>query len=224
MKRLAVATAAALLAVPGLFAQDPVQVSVANHKVEIENAQVRVLRAKLGPGEKVPMHQHPESVMIFLTDVHQKITTSDGTVQEFRRTRGATSHQMEVRHAEESLSDLPLEVIIIELKPGARPAQTSSLSPEFDPVKIDPKYHSVDFENERVRVLRTVLDPNIQSPLHEHPSYVVVYLTDLHTKMTYPNPDNVRQAGDVAFRSGPFKHSTVNVGARRAEEIQVELK
>ena len=53
----------------------------------------------------------------------------------------------------------------------------------LDPVKLDPKYHTVDFENERVRVLRTVLEPHIKSPLHEHPSYVVVYITELHTTM-----------------------------------------
>ena len=156
MKRAAVAIAAALFAVPCLFAQAPVQVSLENHKVEIENAQVRVLRAKLGPREKVPMHRHPESVLVFLTDVHEKITTSDGTVQEFRRTKGATSYLMEVTHTEENLSDRPLEVIIIELKPGAGPAQTSSLSPDFDPVKINDQQKS-----NRERYARRILESNL---------------------------------------------------------------
>ena len=223
MRRFAVAVAATLFAVPFVFAQDPVKVSPGNFKVEVDNPQVRVLRATLGPHEKVPMHQHEESVLVLLTDVHEKFTAPDGSVQEARRKKGETAHRMPVTHTEENLSDQPLEAVIIEFKPGAGPFHTP-LSPEFDPVKIDSEYHTVDFENERVRVLRTVLMPGIQSPMHEHPSYVVVYLTALHTKMTYPNPDNVRVAGEVGFRVGPFKHSTVNVGTERAEEIQVELK
>ena len=40
-------------------AQDPVKVDSAHHKVELENAQVRVLRITLDPGAKTPVHEHP---------------------------------------------------------------------------------------------------------------------------------------------------------------------
>jgi len=93
-------------------------------------------------------------------------------------------------------------------------------------VKIDPKYHLVALENARVRAIRTILEPGIKSPLHEHPHYVVVYLTELHTMMTLGDGrevDNPRHAGDVAWRDY-MKHSTLNVGKQTAVEIQVELK
>jgi quercetin dioxygenase-like cupin family protein len=84
----------------------------------------------------------------------------------------------------------------------------------------------VDFENDHVRILRTVLEPHIKSPMHAHPAYVVVYLTDLHTKMTFPDGtvnDNRRKRGDIAWRDA-LQHSTENVEDQHAEEIQVEMK
>jgi beta-alanine degradation protein BauB len=62
-------------------AQDPMQVSP-DYKAEIENNWVRVLRVKRGPHGKTPMHQHPASVLVFLTDYHQKVTGADGKVRE----------------------------------------------------------------------------------------------------------------------------------------------
>jgi hypothetical protein len=62
--------------------------------------------------------------------------------------------------------------------------------------------------------------------MHEHPPYVVVYLTDLHTTMAMNDGrlvDNVRRKGVVAWRYF-MAHSTENIGSVKAMEIQVELK
>src|SRR5688500_14521402 len=52
-----------------LLAQDPVHVDAKHYKVVAENNDVRVLRIKYGPGEKSVMHFHPESAVVFLTDI-----------------------------------------------------------------------------------------------------------------------------------------------------------
>ncbi len=193
--------------------------------VLLDNERVRVLRVTLGPHEKAPVHSHPESVVVYVSEAHEKITTPDGKVQEVRRKAGETSHSMPMAHAEENLSDQPLEFVLIEMK--KKPAGSSTYTfPADDPVKIDSKYHTVDFENDQVRVLRTVLEPHIKAPMHSHPAYVVVYLTNLHTKMAFPDGtvnDNRRKKGDVAWRDA-LKHSTENVEDQHAEEIQVEMK
>jgi quercetin dioxygenase-like cupin family protein len=96
----------------------------------------------------------------------------------------------------------------------------------LDPVKLDPLHHLVPFENNRVRVLHTILEPHLKSPMHEHPHYVVVYLTELHTTMILGDGkpvDNVRHPGEIAWRDF-MKHETENLGERRAVEIQIELK
>jgi quercetin dioxygenase-like cupin family protein len=128
------------------------------------------------------------------------------------------------RDAQENLSDHPVEFVLVELKPGAPEAKGWPV--ELDPVKLNPAHEQVLFENARVRVLRTILEPHLKGPAHDHPSYVVVYLTELHTTMTLADGnqvDNPRHPGEVAWRD-PYRHATENVGDRTAVEIQIELK
>jgi uncharacterized RmlC-like cupin family protein len=204
------------LAATSLAAQEPVP--------EIENNWVRVLRVKRSPHAKAPMHEHPASVIVFLTDYHQRIRGADGKSQEVTHKAGDVSYGDAVKHSEENLSDQPLEAVVIELKP--RPPDFKPKPITLDPVKLDPEHHLVPLENDRVRVLRTILEPHLKSPLHEHPHYVVVYLTVLHTTMTLGDGrtvDNPRRPGEIAWRDA-LQHVTENIGDRTAMEIQVELK
>jgi len=174
--------------------------------VEIDNAWVRASRVSLAPHEKLPMREYAARVIVYLNKA------------------GDTAYFEAGKRAEENMSNNPLEEVIIEFKPGAPKPTSPPIT--LDPVKLDPKYHTVDFENDRVRLLRTVLEPHIKSPMHEHPPYVVVYVTELHTTMALSDGrlvDNVRKRGEVAWRDA-MKHSTENVGNQTAMEIQVELK
>jgi quercetin dioxygenase-like cupin family protein len=188
-------------------------------KVEIENAWVRVLRVKQGPHEKSPERQHPDSVAVYLTAIHQRV---NGV--EVGHKSGDVAWLEAAKNTEENLSDRPLEYVLVELKPGAPKAKGWPVA--LDPVKLSPAHELVPFENDRVRVLRTILEPHLKGPTHDHPSYVVVYLTELHTTMTLADGkqvDNPRRPGEVAFRE-PYRHTTENVGDRTAVEIQIELK
>ena len=213
-----------ILAAATAAAQDPAKVDPAIVKVEIDNQWVRVLRVKEGPHQKLAMHEHPASIAVYLTDVHQRTTGADGKVQEVTRKAGKVGYRDAVKHADENLSDRPLEAVLIELKPGAPKVKTAPIT--LDPVKLDPEHHPVALENERVRVLRTILEPHVKAPTHEHPHYVVVYLTELHTAMKMSDGkivDNRRRAGELAWRDA-LKHETENIGDKTAMEIQVELK
>lgn len=64
------------------MAQDPVKVDAKHYTVEFENAQVRVLRVKVGPHEKSVMHRHPNAVAIFLTDVNGKFSFPKAPAQD----------------------------------------------------------------------------------------------------------------------------------------------
>jgi quercetin dioxygenase-like cupin family protein len=190
--------------------------AAAQSKVEIENDWVRVLRVKQDPHERTPEQQHPDSVAVYLTDVANH-KAGDVAWLEATKPPAATD-------AQENLSDHPVEYVLVELKPGAPKAKGWPVA--LDPVKIDPAHHLVPIENARVRVLRTILEPHLQGPTHDHPSYVVVYLTELHTTMTMADGkqvDNPRRPGEIAWRD-PYRHTTENVGDRTAVEIQIELK
>ena len=212
------------LAPAPVAAQDPAKISPKDNKVEIENAWVRVLRVKRGPHEKTPMHEYPASVVVHLTDYHQRITGADGKVQIVSRNAGEVSYTDAVKHAEENLSDQPFEAVVVELKPGVPKGLSWPLP--LDPVRLDPRYHIVLFENDRVRVIRTILEPHIKSPLHEHPHYVVVFLTDMHATMKLADGrqvDDSRKPGDIAWRDA-LKHVTENNGDHTTIEIQIEIK
>jgi quercetin dioxygenase-like cupin family protein len=212
------------LAATAVSAQDAVQVSPASFKVEIDNTWVRTLREKLGPYQKAGLHQHPASVVIYLTDVHERLTGADGKTREVTHKKDEVAYFDAVRYAEENLSSEPLEQVVIELKPAAN--GHTSMPVALDPVKLDAEHHLVPLENARVRVLRTILEPHLKSPMHEHPHYVVVYLTVLHTTMKMADGrevDNPRQPGDIAWRDY-LKHETENIGDKTAVEIQVEIK
>jgi len=187
--------------------------------VEIDNTWVHVLRVKQAPHEKAAERQHPASVAVYLTDVHQRVNGI-----EVQHKAGDVAWLEAAKNIEENLSDQPLEYVLMELKPGAPPAKGWPVA--LDPVKIDPVHHQVPLENARVRVLRTILEPHLKGPTHDHPSYVVVYLTELHTTMTLADGkqvDNPRHPGELAWRD-PYRHTTENVGDRTAVEIQIELK
>jgi len=157
--------------------------------------------------------------VVYLTDVHQSV---DGV--ETVHKAGDVAWLEATRHAEENLSDQPLEYVLVELKPDAPKAKGWPV--KLDPVKLDPIHHLVPIENSRVRVLRTILEPHLKGPKHDHPSYVVVYLTELHTTMTMADGkqvDNPRRPGEIAWREA-YSHTTENVGDRTAVEIQIELK
>jgi len=193
--------------------------ALAQGTVEIENGWVRVLRVKQGPHEKAAEHQHPASVAVYLTDVRQRVNG----VEVFHKA-GDVAWFEATKHTEENISDRPLEYILMELKPGAPPAKGWPVT--LDPVKLDPKHHLVPIENSRVRVLRTILEPHLKGPKHDHPSYVVVYLTELHTTMTMADGkqvDNPRRPGEIAWRDA-YSHTTENIGDQTAVEIQIELK
>src|SRR5450631_3067345 len=56
-----------------------------------------------------------------------------------------------------------------------------------DPVRVDPKHYAVEFETDKVRVLRIKHGPGEKSVMHGHPAMVGVFLTDGKVRFAYPN-------------------------------------
>src|SRR5216684_4506931 len=80
-----------------------------------------------------------------------------------------------------------------------------------DPVKVDPKHHKVEFEDNQVRVLRINFPPGEKSVTHSHPNAVAVFLTDSALKQNVSAgnaPQGPRKAGDVV-------HPYVSCGTSR---------
>ena len=96
---------------------DPVKIDPKHYTVEVENDQVRVIRAHLGPHESTPMHEHTlNRVIVSLSDSNVRVTGADGKVAMTERKAGEASWSVPATHREENLNDAPFEVVAIEIK------------------------------------------------------------------------------------------------------------
>ena len=95
-----------------------------------------------------------------------------------------------------------------------------------DPVKVDSKHYKIEFENEKVRVVRVSFGPRERSPMHSHPDGVQIFMTDVHAKFAFPDgtTQEVRgKAGQTGW-SAAFSHAPENLENTSLELILVELK
>ena len=224
MHPLLSAVAVLVLGATMVWAQDPVQVAPANFRVEFENDRARVLRFNVGRGEKIPMHEHPPYVTVYLTDARARITLPGGKTRRVGRKAGETAWNETQTHSSEIFSDKPQQLILVELK--GKPAAGKPAPLALDPLKIAGQHFKVEFENGQVRVLRSYVDSYAAISMHEHPHRVIVSLRDGHLKSILPDGNTVeirRQAGEVAWRPAT-KHATENLSQDPYEEIAIEFK
>ena len=214
-------------AVPGVSAQDATTADAKHYKVMFENDQVRVLRVAYGAKEKSVLHSHPDSVAVSLTGMQGKFTLADGKSENRSFKAGEVRWSPAETHTPENAGGKPFEVILVELKD--RPASSSpaaAIAAADDPLKVAAKNHKLEFENDRVRVIRVKSAPGEKSAMHAHPANVVIALSDTRVRSTSADgkteETNVK-AGDVLWR-GPLKHSSENIGDKPFEVIIVELK
>jgi hypothetical protein len=95
-----------------------------------------------------------------------------------------------------------------------------------DPTELDPKHYKVEFENDRIRVLRVTYQPGEKSKMHKHPASVHVFLTDVHARISYPDGKTEEindKAGHTMYHE-PWYHSPENLGNQPIELVQIELK
>ena len=95
-----------------------------------------------------------------------------------------------------------------------------------DPVKVDPKHYKVEFENEKVRILRISYAPGEKSVMHYHPDSVAVFLNDAKARMTTPDgksQDVPGKAGESSWAPAG-SHLPQNIGDKPFEVVVVELK
>jgi len=104
--------------------------------------------------------------------------------------------------------------------------ESSTNENTLDAAKLDPKHYKVEFENDKVRVLRIKYPPGEKSVMHDHSEGVVVVLNDQKAKFTQPNGESFTgnaKAGTV-FWSKATRHLPENIGSDTTDVIQIELK
>jgi hypothetical protein len=93
-------------------------------------------------------------------------------------------------------------------------AASASAAYTQDPVTVDSKHYSVEFENDYVRVLRIKYGPGEKSVMHEHPDAVAIMLTDGTINMILR--DNGARAPLDARNGGLEARRHARAGERRS--------
>jgi len=107
------------LATSAVWAQDVLAVAGGQetHKVLLDNAEARMLDARLQPGQKVAMHTHPTNTVYYLTDCNLKVTGPDGKSQTVGPKAGtAIWRGGETKHAVENVGTTECHLVQTELK------------------------------------------------------------------------------------------------------------
>ncbi|HEY3347702.1 MAG TPA: hypothetical protein VGK71_08780 [Nitrospirota bacterium] len=100
----------------GLQIMEAVAADPKHYTVELENDRVRVIRVRLGPREKSPMHSHGDGVAVFLTNQRARFTFPDGHSEEMTANAGEAKWMPAFTHEPENLTDEPFELMLIEIK------------------------------------------------------------------------------------------------------------
>jgi quercetin dioxygenase-like cupin family protein len=188
-------------------------------KVEFENEFVRIERVTIPVGFKSPLHTHPRpSVEVFLTDDHVREALPNGTSKDYQSKAGDVVWNDTVTHRVENLSPQSVTLISIEIK-GRPAAGQRSGAPAAGEAKVE-------LENDWVRVVRGRISPGQKSPVHSHPRYVGIFLSETKLRATLADGSQREisgKRGDVSWRE-PVTHSIENLAATPFEAIDVNLK
>ena len=116
MKKLIPIVGMSVLALVVARAQDPAKVDPKHYKVIFNNPQVRVLDVRLKPGEKTPVHSHPNLVVYSLTGGTIKSTTADGKTTTVTTKAGQVGWRDAQTHTSENVGKTEIHSLGIELK------------------------------------------------------------------------------------------------------------
>ena len=101
------------------LAQDAVKVDPSHYKVVFENASVRVLRIGYAPGGKSVMHQHPDSVAIFLAASKVRFTLPDGKSEDSDVANESAQYTPAGTHNPTNVGTGAVDALLVEFKTAA---------------------------------------------------------------------------------------------------------
>ena len=215
-----------VLFLPWLQAQNVARADSVTQTVELENTQMRVVRTCHPSGHLSLSSTHLPRVMVVLKGFEARITDKTGVVTDKILVAGNCSYFSESLgpRVMENLSNADGEVLFFELK---LKGQYRNLPEKNDVMAVDSKNHSVEFENDLVRIIRGDYPPGIEILPHVDLPGATVFLSDARVKRWFKGQAPVlvsAKAGKVGvFGTGKPTHAMINLG-NRVSFIRVEIK
>ena len=98
------------------MAKDAVEAAPNVYRVLFENERVRLLEARLRPGDSSAMHAHPDYLVYGLVDGTVTFTSSSGESAEVELKAGQTMWREAEEHAATNLGPPDVVALLFELK------------------------------------------------------------------------------------------------------------
>jgi beta-alanine degradation protein BauB len=97
--------------------KDPVLLAPNMYKVVLDNDQLRAIDYHLKPGEKEPMHSHPNGVFVYyFTDADTRGTDLSGATTETHHKAGDVLWREPVTHVAENIGKTEIHQLLVEPK------------------------------------------------------------------------------------------------------------
>jgi beta-alanine degradation protein BauB len=97
-------------------AQDVAVVNPKTTRVTLENNRVRVIEARLEPGQKEQMHSHPASVVYVIAGGKVRNHSANGKTNEIEYKPGDTFYRDPLTHWAENIGTTTIRLVLVELK------------------------------------------------------------------------------------------------------------
>jgi quercetin dioxygenase-like cupin family protein len=94
---------------------DPTRTDLDKYKVIFENDRVRVLEFRDTPGAKTKPHQHPDSVLLMLSNFRRRLSIGD-SVREVTVEAGEAVWSPAQIHIGENIGSTDTHLVFVELK------------------------------------------------------------------------------------------------------------
>jgi len=214
--------AVALAALPFVAsAQDPGKVDPGHYKVLLDNAVVRVLKVSVAPGEKSPMHSHPDAMLVPLDSGKARFTMPDGKTEDGALAKEVATYTPAVTHSGANVGTTKIDLILVEFK--AKTAGTATL-----PTARPGMTQTVLAESPRATAWRTTTAPTFQEAAgttHEYDQVVIALSAGDISLVVEGQPTRTKwQRGDVQFVGHGVKHEAKNTGGKPIDFVIVGIK
>ena len=200
---------------------DAVTADPAHYKVLVDNAAVRILKITYGPGEKSPMHVHPDALVVALSATQTKFHLPDGATRDGALARDAALYMPAETHSPENAGTSPMEAVLIEFKTAAPGSATL-------PVVRDSMTMTLLAEGPRAVAHRVTAAPDFAEPegtTHDYDQVVVALgPADMQLAVGGQPARSTWARGDVAFIGRGTPHASKNLSGAPVEFVIVAIK
>ncbi len=201
----------------------------AKHHLVLENEWVRVYDVVVPPGDSTLFHVHAKDyAFVAIGEANLMAQPMGGAAAplrvadgEVRFTKAPITHRVMNPPASPRFHNLTIEIL-------KTPRDERVVVPGVPDPLPTAKQNSLVLENDRIRVVRLVLEPGDSLPMHTHrrPGLVVIVhggMLSIRTTSAAGQSATSRD-GDFSWSDGPRTHALINSGKTRFEATEFEWK